>query len=260
MNVNPLYTPRELAHQLNDAGAETIIIFGGSTPVLAEVIDQTPVKTVITVDLGDGVGLPIPSPAVDPRLAGAVALCRRARRGQRPRLRAGGALGRRHPVLPVHRRHHRPLEGRGADAPQPRRQCRAVQGDPARGGRARPRGRGAGAAALPHLRADDDARLSVGRRQGRADPEPARHGRLHRGDQGREVLGHPGRQHALPGPDGAPAVQRGRPLELQGRDRRRRGGDQGDLGEVEGADRASTSRKATGSPRPRRSSASTRCR
>jgi long-chain acyl-CoA synthetase len=72
VNVNPLYTPRELAHQLNDAGAETIIIFGGSTPVLAEVLDRTPVKKVITVDLGDGIGLPIPSPAVDPRIEGAV--------------------------------------------------------------------------------------------------------------------------------------------------------------------------------------------
>jgi long-chain acyl-CoA synthetase len=72
VNVNPLYTPRELAHQLNDAGVETIIIFGGSTPVLAEVIDQTPVRTVVTVDLGDGAGLPIASPAVDARLAGAV--------------------------------------------------------------------------------------------------------------------------------------------------------------------------------------------
>ena len=41
VNVNPLYTPRELAHQLNDAGVETIVIFGGSTPTLAEIIDQT---------------------------------------------------------------------------------------------------------------------------------------------------------------------------------------------------------------------------
>ena len=72
VNVNPLYTPRELAHQLNDAGVETIIIFGGSTPTLAEIVGQTPVKTVITVDLGDGAGLPIPSPAVDPRLEGAI--------------------------------------------------------------------------------------------------------------------------------------------------------------------------------------------
>ena len=72
VNVNPLYTPRELASQLNDAGVETIIVFGGSTPTLAEIVDQTPVKTVITVDLGDGSGLPIPSPAADVRLIGAI--------------------------------------------------------------------------------------------------------------------------------------------------------------------------------------------
>ncbi len=72
VNVNPLYTPRELAHQLNDAGAETILVFGGSTPTLAEIVADTPVRTVITIDLGDGAGLAIPSPAVDARLAGAV--------------------------------------------------------------------------------------------------------------------------------------------------------------------------------------------
>ena len=35
VNVNPLYTPRELAHQLNDAGVETVIIFAGSTGAFA---------------------------------------------------------------------------------------------------------------------------------------------------------------------------------------------------------------------------------
>jgi len=34
VNVNPLYTPRELEHQLNDSGAETIVIFNGSTSTL----------------------------------------------------------------------------------------------------------------------------------------------------------------------------------------------------------------------------------
>ncbi len=68
VNVNPLYTPRELEHQLNDSGAETILIFSGSTPVLGEVIGKTPIKRVITIDLGDGAGLPIPSPQVDERL------------------------------------------------------------------------------------------------------------------------------------------------------------------------------------------------
>ncbi|MGO4833942.1 AMP-binding protein, partial [Rhizobiaceae sp. 2RAB30] len=74
VNVNPLYTPRELAHQLEDAGAETIVIFGGSTPALAEIIDKTPIRTVITLDLGDGSGLSVPSPAVDPRLANSLRL------------------------------------------------------------------------------------------------------------------------------------------------------------------------------------------
>ena len=35
VNVNPLYTARELAHQLTDAGVDTIIVYGASTPVLA---------------------------------------------------------------------------------------------------------------------------------------------------------------------------------------------------------------------------------
>jgi len=74
VNVNPLYTPRELEHQLKDSGAETIVIFSGSTPVLAEIIGNTPIKRVITIDLGDGAGLPIPSPAVDARLEDTIAM------------------------------------------------------------------------------------------------------------------------------------------------------------------------------------------
>src|SRR5215831_6248973 len=55
VNVNPLYTPRELEHQLADAGVETIVIFSGSTPTLAEIVGNTPVKHVIVVETGDGV-------------------------------------------------------------------------------------------------------------------------------------------------------------------------------------------------------------
>lgn len=50
VNVNPLYTPRELEHQLNDAQVDTIVIFSASTPVLAEIIANTQVKHIITVD------------------------------------------------------------------------------------------------------------------------------------------------------------------------------------------------------------------
>ncbi|MFV0382635.1 AMP-binding protein [Paracoccus sp. (in: a-proteobacteria)] len=74
VNVNPLYTPRELAHQLQDAGAETVMIFGGSTPVLAEVLHETPIRNIVTIDLGDGSGLDLPSPAIDPRITDATRL------------------------------------------------------------------------------------------------------------------------------------------------------------------------------------------
>ena len=41
VNVNPMYTARELEHQLNDADVETIVVFSGSTKTLADVIDNT---------------------------------------------------------------------------------------------------------------------------------------------------------------------------------------------------------------------------
>jgi len=72
VNVNPLYTPRELEHQLNDAGAETIVISAGSTPTPAEIVAKTAVKTVITVTPGDAISAKLPSPSVDARLANSI--------------------------------------------------------------------------------------------------------------------------------------------------------------------------------------------
>jgi long-chain acyl-CoA synthetase len=69
VNVNPMYTPRELKHQLSDADADTIVMFSGSTPTLAEVIDDTPVKNVIVFGLDDLVGKGLPSPPADARLS-----------------------------------------------------------------------------------------------------------------------------------------------------------------------------------------------
>lgn len=69
VNVNPMYTPRELRHQLEDADVETIVIFSGSTPTLAEIIDRTPVNRVIVFTLDDLVKKGLPSPPADPRLA-----------------------------------------------------------------------------------------------------------------------------------------------------------------------------------------------
>ncbi|WP_019447784.1 AMP-binding protein [Cupriavidus sp. BIS7] len=64
VNVNPQYTARELEHQLNDAGVETIVVYNGATPTLAEVLGKTSVRTVITVNVGDGGGETLPGPAV----------------------------------------------------------------------------------------------------------------------------------------------------------------------------------------------------
>jgi long-chain acyl-CoA synthetase len=72
VNVNPLYTPRELEHQLNDAGAETIIIFNGVSGTLAEIIDKTPIKQVIAVAISDGTDAALPIPPADVRLANVV--------------------------------------------------------------------------------------------------------------------------------------------------------------------------------------------
>ena len=53
VNVNPLYTARELEHQLKDSGAEAIVIFANSANVLEKVISNTPVKHVLVTQIGD---------------------------------------------------------------------------------------------------------------------------------------------------------------------------------------------------------------
>ncbi len=53
INVNPLYTERELKHQLNDANADAIVIVANFAHTLASIIDNVPVKHVIVTQLGD---------------------------------------------------------------------------------------------------------------------------------------------------------------------------------------------------------------
>ena len=57
VNVNPLYTPRELEHQLKDSGAEVIVILENFAHVLQQVIARTDVKHVVMAALGDLLGL-----------------------------------------------------------------------------------------------------------------------------------------------------------------------------------------------------------
>jgi len=58
VNVNPLYTERELEHQLKDSGAEAIIIFANSAKILENVKDKTDIKHVIVTQIGDMLGFP----------------------------------------------------------------------------------------------------------------------------------------------------------------------------------------------------------
>lgn len=53
VNVNPLYTPRELEHQLNDSGAAAIVIVSNFAHTLEKVVEKTQVKHVILTRMGD---------------------------------------------------------------------------------------------------------------------------------------------------------------------------------------------------------------
>jgi long-chain acyl-CoA synthetase len=57
VSVNPLYTARELEHQLKDSGASAIVIYVGAAHTLQEVLARTPVKHVMVASIGDMLGL-----------------------------------------------------------------------------------------------------------------------------------------------------------------------------------------------------------
>ena len=58
VNVNPLYTRRELEHQLKDSGARCILILENFAHTLAEIVDRTPVEFVVTTGVGDLLDFP----------------------------------------------------------------------------------------------------------------------------------------------------------------------------------------------------------
>ena len=58
VNTNPLYTPRELRHQLHDSGARAIVILENFAHTLDDVIDDTKLETVIVTGAGDLLGFP----------------------------------------------------------------------------------------------------------------------------------------------------------------------------------------------------------
>lgn len=58
VNVNPLYTARELEHQMTDAGVKAIVIFENAGHTLQAVLKKTGVKHVLTTSIGDMLGFP----------------------------------------------------------------------------------------------------------------------------------------------------------------------------------------------------------
>jgi long-chain acyl-CoA synthetase len=58
VNVNPLYTPRELEHQLKDSGAEAIVILENFATTLQQVIAKSDMKHVVVASIGDLLGFP----------------------------------------------------------------------------------------------------------------------------------------------------------------------------------------------------------
>ncbi len=58
VNVNPLYTPRELEHQLKDSGAKAIIIIENFAKTLEQVLGKTPVQHIVLASMGDLLGFP----------------------------------------------------------------------------------------------------------------------------------------------------------------------------------------------------------
>jgi long-chain acyl-CoA synthetase len=58
VNTNPMYTPRELQHQLHDSGARAIVILENFAHTLQEVMHDVPVETVVVTGVGDLLGFP----------------------------------------------------------------------------------------------------------------------------------------------------------------------------------------------------------
>ena len=192
VNVNPLYTPRELEHQLKDSGAKAIVILENFASTLQQVLGNTPVEHVITTQVGDL--LPVPKrwivnfvvkkvkkmvPAW--RIDGAMPFRAALARGAAATVQAGRGDARGHRVPAVHRRHHRRVEGRDAHPPQHPRQPRAdgrvdlgqLQG--------RRRNRHRAAADVPHLLPDLDAVVHEVGQPERAHHQPARHAGVRQG-------------------------------------------------------------------------------
>jgi len=212
VNVNPLYTVRELAHQLKDSGAQTIIVFENFAKTVQDALPGTKIQNVIVTGLGDLLadGLNIKGrllnfmlrhvkkmvPAY--QLPQAVPLLKALAVGYARPLTTGSPDASRHRVSSVHRRNHGRREGRDAHASQHHRQSAAGEGVVRRSIERRDRNGAHAAAALSHLFADGErADLHGTRRAQHPDRESARHEARDDDHPPREVYRHDRGQYAV---------------------------------------------------------------
>ena len=212
VNVNPLYTPRELEHQLKDSGAEAIVILENFATTLQAVVAKTSVKHVVVAAMGDMLGIKgmlvnfvvrrVKKMVPDWSLPGHVKFNDALKAGAGKTFKPAKVEWRRRRLPAIYRRHDRHCQGRGAAAPQRAGQCRAECAvgagrlfGQAEAGRSHLYLR---AAALSYLRADGERAdgHAAGRAQ-RADPQSARHSGLRQGTEEVPDPYFPGAEHAV---------------------------------------------------------------
>ena len=223
---NPLYTERELGHQLADAGVEVLVCLDLVYDRVKALRSQTAIREVIVTSVLDELpGIKrVLAPYTKKGKAASAGIGKdepvkrwREVLGSAPDAPEAGR-GRRRPrpgPAAVHRRHHRGLQGRDAHPRQPPGQRRAGAGLVPRR-RPGPRGHDGRAALLPRLRADrlPAARPAHGRRPGAAAPLRPRRG----AGRGRQVPADavPGRAHHVRGHQQRRREGRPRPVQHQG--------------------------------------------
>ena len=133
VNVNPLYTPRELEHQLTDSGSEAIIVLENFANTLQQVLAKTPVKHIVVASMGEMLGgakgmlvnfvvRNVKKMVPEYSLPNAVRFKDALSQGETMTFTPVEATQRRRRLPAVHRRHHRRLERRHAHPPQHHRQ------------------------------------------------------------------------------------------------------------------------------------------
>ena len=132
VNVNPLYTPRELEHQLKDSGAEAIIVLENFAHDGAAGAGEDPVKHVIVGSMGDLLGFKgvivnfvvrkVKKMVPPSSIPGAIKFNDAIAAGRNMKLSKPNARARRRRLPAIHRRHHRRFQGRDAASSQHSRQ------------------------------------------------------------------------------------------------------------------------------------------